>query len=165
MMMSKKSIHYLLVIFLLIATLTGCSGIGKGSQAPDFSLVDLKGNTIDFADFRGKNVYLNFWASWCDPCKEEMPDMEKISSQYPEEDFAILTVNTGEDEVTVQSFIQNNGYTFPVLLDTTLDVAKLYQTNDIPVSFFINKEGIISSKKVGLMTEEEMKQAIDQLYQ
>jgi len=160
----KKHLFYLILVVFLIAALTGCSSVDKGSQAPDFSLSDLDGNTVNFADFRGKNVYLNFWASWCDPCKEEMPDIEKTFDLYKDKDFVVLTVNTGEDKETVKSFIQNNGYTFPVLLDTNLDVAKLYKTNDIPVSFFINKEGKIISKKVGLMTADEMKQASEQLY-
>jgi peroxiredoxin len=155
---------YLACFFVCISLLlSGCSSVDKGSVAPDFTLTDLNGSPVTLADYKGKNIYLNFWASWCDPCKEELPDIENVYQEYKEKDFVVLTVNTGEEKETVKSFIESNAYTFPVLLDAKMDVARQYKTNDIPVSFFINKEGFIVSKKVGLMTGEEMKAAIEGL--
>ncbi|NLP44654.1 MAG: redoxin domain-containing protein [Peptococcaceae bacterium] len=154
------------VLFLITAfLLTGCAGVRDGSEAPDFTLPDLAGNQVSLSDFRGKNVYLNFWASWCEHCVNEMPDMEQVYQDFQDRDLVVLAVNTGEDNSTVQQFIEDTSYTFTVLLDSDLDIARLYKTSKIPVSFFINKEGIVVSQKEGLMTKAEMAKAIEELYQ
>jgi peroxiredoxin len=156
----------MMMILTLTLVLAGCSGgIDKGNPAPDFTLTDLQGNNVTLSQYKGKNIYLNFWASWCGPCKDELPDIEKIHQEYKDKDLVVLTVNPGEEKEIVKKFIEDQKYTFPVLLDSKMDVARLYKTNDIPVSLFINKEGTIVFKKVGLMTGEEMKKAVDSLYQ
>ncbi len=156
----------IIMVLILTLVLAGCSGgVDKGNPAPDFTLTDLQGNNVALSQYKGKNIYLNFWASWCGPCKDELPDIEKIFQEYKVKDLVVLTVNPGEEEEIVKKFMEDNQYSFPVLLDSKKDVARLYKTNDIPVSLFINKEGTIVSKKVGLMTGEEMKKAVDALYQ
>lgn len=162
---SSKTVAGLIITLLsLTLILSGCSGVGKGNEAPDFTLTDLDGNNVTLQDFRGKNVYLNFWASWCEPCKDEMPDIEKIHQEYSDKDLIVLAINTAEDKETVQKFMEAGGYTFRTLLDSNLDVARLYKTSNIPVSFFVNKEGKIVEKREGLITQAEMKKAVELLY-
>jgi thiol-disulfide isomerase/thioredoxin len=159
----KNATRLILILLSLILVLSGCSGVKKGSEAPNFTLADLEGKKVTLFDLRDKNVYLNFWASWCDPCKDEMPDIEKIHQEYLDKELIVLTINTGEDKETVAKFMEEKGYTFPVLLDLNLDVAREYYTSNIPVSFFINKEGKVIEKKEGLMSGTEMKEAIELL--
>lgn len=161
--MKKLRILFMLLFGLALAV-TGCSsGIDKGSSAPDFTLTDLDGKSVSLSAYKGKPVFLNFWASWCGPCTDELPDVEKIHQEYKDMGLVVLTINPGEDKEVVKNLIKEKGYTFPVLLDSKMDVARLYKTNDIPVSFFLDKEGKVVTKKVGLMKGEEMKKAADQL--
>lgn len=134
-------------------------------SAPDFTLKDLNGNSVSLSDFEGsKNVYVNFWATWCPPCQKEMPDLEKVYKAYKDKDLVVLAVNSGEVQSKVQEFMTSNGYTFPVLLDTNNKAAALYKASSIPTSVFINKEGLIIGKKVGLMNYSEMEVYITELY-
>ncbi|MBU3137628.1 TlpA family protein disulfide reductase [Clostridium gasigenes] len=132
-------------------------------KAIDFKLKDLNGKDVSLNDFKGKNVLLNFWATWCPPCKAEMPDIEKLYQENKNSDLVILAVNLGEDKQTVKSFIEKNKYNFDILLDSDQDVAIKYNIVSIPTSFFIDKEGNIVSKKIGAMTLEEMKSYINLL--
>jgi len=137
---------------------------GQIDLAPDFSLTDLDGNTVSLSDYRGqKNVYINFWASWCGPCKLEMPDIEEIHREYEDKDLVVLTVNVGESQNVVEKYINSNGFSFPVLLDPEMAVSKLYKVNSIPVSIFIDKEGKIINQRVGLLTKEQMLSYIEKL--
>lgn len=129
----------------------------------DFKLKDLNGKEVSLNDFKGKNVLLNFWATWCPPCKAEMPDIEKFYQENKNSDLVILAVNLGEDKQTVKSFIDKNKYNFDILLDSNQDVATKYNIVSIPTSFFIDKEGNIVSKKIGAMTIEEMKSYVNSL--
>ena len=153
----------LLILVCGALLLSGCSVIGFKQEAKDFTLPDINGDMIALSDYQGENIYLNFWASWCDPCNDEMPAIEKIYKEYNNKGLIILTINTGEDKATVEEYMKANGYTFPVLLDLEMSVARQYKTSSIPVSFFINQEGKIVTKKEGLMTEEEMRKAIEKL--
>ena len=140
----------------------------KNSNAPkiaamNFKLKDLNGKDLSLSDFKGKKVFLNFWASWCPPCKAEMPDIEKLYSQSKDPNLVILLVNIGEDKNTVQSFIDKQKYNFTVLLDLKQSTALQYNITAIPTSFFINKEGIIVDIVKGGMTIEQMKNNINKL--
>ncbi|MBK5240979.1 TlpA disulfide reductase family protein [Clostridium sp.] len=129
------------------------------TPALDFKLKDLNGKEVSLSDFKGKKVFLNFWASWCPPCKAEMPDIEKLYNETKNSDLIILAVNLGENKSDVTSFINDNKYSFPVLLDSDQNVAAQYNIQYIPTSFFINAEGNIIKTK-GPMTLEEMKSFI-----
>lgn len=131
--------------------------------APDFTLIDLGGKTVSLSDFKGKNVYLNFWASWCGPCKLEMPDLEKIYQEFKDKDLIVLAVNVGENKSKVEAFVTSNGYSFPVLLDIQGKAAQTYKVSSIPVSVFVNKEGLIVAKRIGLMTYSQMEASISEL--
>lgn len=130
------------------------------AQLKDFKLKDLNGNDVSLSSLKGKNVYLNFWATWCPPCKAEMPDIEKLYEETKDTDLVILAVDIGEDKNTVKTFIDKNKYNFKILLDSNTAVAGDYNISAIPSSFFINKEGNLVSQKVGGMTLNEMREQV-----
>lgn len=132
-------------------------------KAINFGLKDLDGNTVSLSDYIGKNVYLNFFATWCPPCRGEMPDIEKVYQKYKNQDFVVLAIDLGEDRDTVKSFIENNKYNFKVLLDSDQTVGQKYRTTSIPVSVFIDKKGNIAAKQVGAMTSEQMELKVKML--
>ena len=126
------------------------SWLQKGSPAPDFTLPDLKGTLVGLADFRGKVVLLNIWATWCLPCVEEMPSMEKLHRELQGEDFIILAVsidNTGADAVI--PFVEKHGLSFTVLVDNKASLKSLFQATGVPESIIIDKDGIILEKVIG----------------
>ncbi len=132
-------------------------------KAADFTLTDLNGNKVSLKDFRGKKVYLNFWASWCPPCRLEMSDIQKVYEKYQDKDLVVLTVNLGEDKNTVENFIHRNNYSFRVLLDSDQSAAQAYDITSIPVSYFIDSEGNVMSERIGAMTLEQMESNIELL--
>ncbi len=150
------------VILGLLAT-TGCttttsgSGGGRvGQLAPDFTLADLDGNQVSLSDFRGKTVFINFWATWCPPCREEMPAIEALYQQYKDKDVVVLGVDILETEGEVRQFVEEGGYSWTFVMDTTGEVTASYQVGAIPTSFFIDKEGIIRVIQIGAMTKGAM---------
>lgn len=117
-------------------------------MAPDFTLMDLDGNEVKLSDYKGKVVFLNFWASWCGPCKTEMPDFERVSKEFSEgEDAVLLAVNLTdgfrETEDKARKFITDNGYTMKVLLDTSGSAANSYNIYSIPTTYVIDRDGSI----------------------
>ncbi|MDD3705761.1 MAG: redoxin domain-containing protein [Clostridiaceae bacterium] len=129
----------------------------------DFSLEDLNGNKVDLSSFKGKKIFLNFWATWCPPCKAEMPDIEKLYQETKDSDLVILAVNVGEDKKTAQNFMNANKYNFTVLLDVTGEVSRLYQVTGIPTSYFIDTEGFLEDGITGGISLESMKEYISNL--
>lgn len=132
-------------------------------KAEDFTLTDLEGNEITLSDLKGKKVFLNFWATWCSPCKAEMPDIEKIYQDTTDSDLIIIAVNIGESKKTVNNFIEDKNYNFKVLLDSDQEVASRYYITAIPTSLFIDEDGYIIAQKSGSMEAEEMKAYIKKL--
>ena len=132
--------------------------------APDFTLTDLNGNIVTLSNLRGKKVFLNFWASWCEPCRNEMADIERLYQETKDTDLVILTINSTENKSTVQSYLKANNLNFTVLLDTREEAALNYLTGFIPASFFIDKDGYIVSREEGAITYAEMKANVEALY-
>jgi cytochrome c biogenesis protein CcmG, thiol:disulfide interchange protein DsbE len=126
-----------------------------GFLAPEFSLAERNGEMISLSSLRGKPVLLNIWASWCPPCRSEMPAMQDLFEEYVDQGFTILAVNaTNQDDLEeMNRFVENNQLQFPVLLDQTGTVTDLYKVQSLPTSFFINKEGIIEDVVFGGMSE------------
>ena len=123
----------------------------EGFPAPDFELKTLDGEPISLSDMRGKAVLINFWASWCPPCRSEMPAMQQIYEEYGPDEFVILAVNsTHQDRLTdAESFVAERGLTFPILLDTQGQVSSTYQVRSLPTSFFVDRDGIIREIVIG----------------
>ena len=136
--------------------------------APHFTVYDLEGYAHKLSDFRGKPVILNFWASWCGPCKMEMPDFEEKYLQY-QEDIHFLMVNlTDGSRETVESasqFIAEQGYTFPVYYDTDLEAAYAYGVNAVPVTYFFDAEGYFAAWGQGALSGDVLQKGIDMLLQ
>lgn len=121
-----------------------------GFLAPDFTLPDLNGARAKLSDFRGrKAVFLNFWASWCPSCQEEMPTMEKLYRQFKARDLEIVAVSIDKNKSDVARFVKAHGVTFPVLLDPDFEVAGEYRVTGIPTHYFVDKAGVIRSREVG----------------
>jgi peroxiredoxin len=120
------------------------------SKAPDFRLEDLKGKKIGLKDFKGKVVFLNFWATWCNPCKEEIPSIERLHQKFREKDFIFLTISVDfEGRKPVKEFIDKENYTFIVLLDPKYEILDLYKVQRIPTTFVIDKTGKIMGRATG----------------
>ncbi|MAG14020.1 MAG: hypothetical protein CMN78_05435 [Spirochaetales bacterium] len=110
-------------------------------EAPDFTLKDLNGDDVSLSSFKGKFVFLNFWATWCGPCRVEMPSMQTMYDTLKGYDFEILAVDLQESERTVKKFIQDAEFTFPVVLDRNGRVGADYGARSIPTTYLINTEG------------------------
>jgi peroxiredoxin len=134
------------------------------NRAPEFTLKDLNNNDVKLSDFRGKIVVINFWGIFCDPCKKELPFFQAISDNETAGGFKILAINVGEGDNTVCSFINDNQYTFTVLLDSKKEVNALYDVNYYPTTFFIDAEGIIKERiKGSFQSRDEIKNILDSL--
>ncbi|PFA22536.1 MULTISPECIES: redoxin domain-containing protein [Bacillus cereus group] len=140
------------------------NGIEVGKNAPNFELAKLDGTKVKLSDLKGKKVILNFWATWCGPCKQEMPDMEAFYKKH-KTDVEILAVNytasegaNGEEKV--KKFAEEKGITFPILLDKDITVTTTYKVITIPTSYFVDTKGVIQDKFIGPMTQKEMEKRI-----
>lgn len=137
--------------------------IEPGEAAPDFELETLDGEVIRLSDLQGEKVMLNFWASWCPPCKEEMPEIQKFYETYQDE-INIIAVNFNEKDEKVIEFLDEFGYTFPIPLDSEGDVGSEYGVLTLPTTYFINSEGIIQEPRhVGPMTFDFMEEMMHKL--
>jgi len=124
--------------------------VKKGDAAPDFSLPTLKGNSARLADYKGKVVFLNFWATWCPPCRDEMPSMEALYKRLQGRAFEMLAVSidtSGED--VVREFVTEFGLTFPVLLDPKNELSRLYGLTGVPETYIIDGDGVVALKIIG----------------
>lgn len=132
-------------------------GTEKEDLAPDFSLKDINGNTVTLSKLRGKKVILNFWATTCPYCKIEMPELNKFYQNH-KKDVVLLAIDIGEDKSAVEKYLEGKGYSFNVLLDSDAKIAINYKVQFIPMSFFIDKKGIIRSISNGAMTYDEIEE-------
>ncbi len=131
-------------------------------RAPGFSLPMLGGNRIALQDLRGQNVLLNFWATWCVPCRSEMPEIQNAYAKYRNQNFTVLAINDAEDETSASKFVQQLHLTFPILLDDGKLIAQ-YQIAGLPASFFIDRDGIIRVASLGQMNREYIETQVAQL--
>ncbi len=121
-----------------------------GKEAPDFTLPDLQGKMVKLSDFRGKVVFLNFWATWCKPCEEEMPSMQALYNSLKGRDFEMLAVSVdSKGGEVVQEFVDKYRITFPVLHDQDGKVKETYKTTGVPETFIIDQNGVVAEKVWG----------------
>ena len=131
--------------------------------APDFTAVDAEGNEVKLSDFAGKPVVLNFWASWCGPCKMEMPDFDEAYQQQGEEiQFLLVNMTDGAQETLegAKAFIEQSGYSFPVLYDVNYDAAITYGVSSLPTTYFIDSEGAMVARAVGAIDADTLQRGI-----
>ncbi|MGP0567075.1 peroxiredoxin family protein [Nitrospina sp. 32_T5] len=118
--------------------------------APNFELPTLNGGKISLKDYRGKVVFINFWATWCATCKVEMPSMQKVYDKFKDRGFEMLTISVDKDQKLIQPFMEEYNLTFPVLLDPDEEIAKqVYKTTGVPETFIVSKNGVIVHKAIG----------------
>lgn len=128
----------------------------KGSIAPDFKLQNLDGEEVQLSDFRGHPVLINLWATWCGPCRLEMPAIQERFELYEEDGLVVLAVDFDEPAKVVEDFRNELGLTFQILLDPGANVQKLYRNRNYPTSFFVDESGVIQVHHIGVMTEEQL---------
>jgi peroxiredoxin len=142
----------LLVVF--VVTLCGCAKEEKpareGNPAPEFTLKNLAGQEVKLADLRGKVVLVNFWATWCPPCREEIPSMERLNRAMAGKPFQMLAISIDEGgKEAVESLFKKAGVTLPTLLDPDQKTGKRYGITGVPETFIVDKKGVILKKVVG----------------
>ena len=139
----------------LSPAVTKTKGAQVGNLAPDFELDDLDGTPVRLIDLRGIPVMLNFWATWCGPCRSEMADIQRVYEEWAAEDLVLLTVNMGGTSSQVADFLEDQQISLPVLLDSKQDVAGTYNIRYVPTTFFIDEDGVIQAVKVGAFPDQD----------
>jgi len=157
--MKRQWIRLAVAALLLAACGAGAAGdegIGEGQRAPDFRLESLDGEQMSLRDHRGQVVLVNFWATWCDPCRAEFPDIQAVYEARQGEGFTVLGVNSHETRGAIAPFVKAMGATYPILLDENGRVAKTYRPVGLPMSVLVDQEGIIQVRHVGLLTRDQL---------
>jgi len=155
------------VMFMDLLGLLGMAGRPPlvGGPAPEIILMNLQGQEVRLSDLRGQVVLLNFWATWCQPCKDEMPAMQASYDTLRDQGFVVLAVNELEDTEQVITHVQKHGHTFPVVMDHDNRVASQYGVVGLPASFLVDRQGIVREKIVGsLLTEERIAELFRQYH-
>ncbi len=127
----------------------------KGKQAPEFTLEDLSGQQISLTDLKGKVVLLNFWATWCGPCRVEMPTLQSRHELYPE-NLSVLGIDFDEPKDNVMAFAEEFGLTFTILLDPGGEIQNEYRIRGYPTSVFLDENGIVQIVHIGIMSEDQL---------
>ncbi|MBE0696542.1 MAG: redoxin domain-containing protein, partial [Anaerolineaceae bacterium] len=159
----------LAVVAVLALTSLSCAAAGPGarvgSEAPDFTLTSSAGKEIRLGAFRGRPVVLNFFTTWCGPCRDEMPGMQKMFEAYFPQGLVLIAVDLGDTPADVKKYALEMGLGFPLLLDQESRVGDQYGVNSFPRTFFIDTEGIIRKISIGSMEEAEIAAGIEDLLQ
>lgn len=129
-------------------------GAKVDEAAPDFALQDIDGKVVRLSDFRGQAVVLNFWATWCAPCRQEFPEFVSAYERDKDKGLAIIGVNIKENARSVRKFADDFGAEFPIVIDTDGSVASQYRIQGLPVTWFIDREGIVRGQVIGLVTKK-----------
>jgi thiol-disulfide isomerase/thioredoxin len=156
-MINKKRFHLLVVLFCTFAVSSVLSFNASANQAPDFTLQSSTGENVRLAEQRGQVVMLNFWASWCGPCRKEMPLLDEISKRYSAAGFVLYGVNVEEDNTDAKKLIKDLGVTFPILYDTESKASSLYNVDAMPTTVVIDKKGVIRFVNRGYKAGDEDK--------
>ena len=149
---NMKKITFLIVVGCLALFITGCgeSPVATvGKPAPDFDTVDLKGDVWSLSKLKGQVVFLNFWATWCAPCREEMPSMQRLYTKLPKDKFTMIALFNNDKEPAVKNFVSQLGITIPILSDEYNFAGTKYGLTGLPETFIIDKQGIIREKFIG----------------
>lgn len=153
----KKLLFLLLFVSLPFSAFAGSDRprqtpgvVTAGSIAPDFTLENMQGEQVSLSQLKGKVVIVNFWATWCPPCKREMPSMEVLYQTFKDDDLVMLAINVEKGgREAVAGFLLESPYNFPILLDENSEVQNLYGVFQFPVSFIIDRNGLVVKKVIG----------------
>jgi len=139
-MMKIKNLTFGLLVTVFAATSLASSGL-EGQMAPDFALKSSTGENLRLSEYRGNVVMINFWATWCGPCRQEMPLLDELYARYARVGFSLLGVNIDDDSRRAMQMIKELGVTFPVLFDSRKEVSRLYAVEAMPVTILVDREG------------------------
>jgi peroxiredoxin len=149
----KKLLSLTLLLCCSLLVMVACGPGGRVAElykpAPDFSLVDRQGKTWTLSELKGQVVFVNFWATWCPPCREEMPSMQKLHEMLPKDKFKMLAILNNDDPALADSFAAKLGLTMPILNDQANKVGPRYGLTGMPETFIINKQGVLMEKFIG----------------
>ena len=138
--------------------------VDVGSKAPLFSQTNvISGSIIDISKHQGTPIVINFWATWCEPCKEELPHLEEVHSRYTPNNLLVIGVNNGEDVNTVKAFANEYKITFPIIIDANLTIQHNYKIRGYPSTIFVDKNGYITKMHVGMMSAQEILTAVSNM--
>ena len=146
---------------------TAENGETAADTASDFTMLDMEGNEVKLSDFFGTPIVLNFWASWCPPCKAELPDFEEACKRYEGKvTFLMVNLTDGQRETVevAKSYITSQGYTFPVYFDTKYEAAYTYGVSSIPQTYFINADGSLEARATGMISAAQLEKGIGMIY-
>lgn len=149
--------------YVLIAPSGTVEGIAIGTMAPDFELKTTDGQTVKLSDYKGKPVMLNFFATWCPPCRAEMPALQAVYKEYEAQGFVILAVNLNESNLAIDAFRDKLGLTFPIVVDKTDSVSRTYGIVPLPTSYFVGKDGKVVGKWTGEISKEKLVTYVKQM--
>lgn len=162
----KRSITRGIILVILVlaigytvystATKDKVEALQIGDNAPDFELVDLNGNKHRLSDYEGQGVFLNFWGTWCEPCKKEMPAMDRQHGVFKDQGVHVLAVNIAQSEFEVQTFVDTYNLNFPVVIDKTKDVMKQYNIKPLPTTILVSPDGKVKNIITGEMSEAQI---------
>ncbi|MBR7553289.1 thiol-disulfide oxidoreductase ResA [Allobacillus sp. GCM10007491] len=163
----KRLIIRTVILSVLVLTLIGVlyvnfskerPVVAEGDEAPNFKLkrLDAEGETIELKDLEGKGVMLNFWATYCEPCKEEMPYMDELYKEYKDKGIEIVAISVDSNEFVINNFYNKLGLTFPSVHDKNGTVMEAYDIVPLPTSFFVNPDGTIERVVKGALTLERL---------
>ena len=131
-----------------------------GELAPQFELRNVDGQVVRLSDFRGKVVWINFWATWCGPCRRELPDIARLAAEFGDDDLVVLAVNQEQSATVARDFWEELGLDLPILLDSGREVSDQYRLRGLPDNFFIDREGVLQSFQLGFLVEEQMRESL-----
>jgi len=151
----------LIVVLLILSTRSQPLAPPKvGAPLGDFTLQNLNGENVSLKNYAGKTVLINIWASWCGPCRAEMPYLEEYYSAHRDQGFTILALNAGESRDTAAAYIEEIGATFPVVLDPRKEVVSQLGVNNYPTSILIGADGVVKAVRIGLLTPELLERTV-----
>jgi peroxiredoxin len=164
--MKKRIIALALCATGLVFAGVAFAGVQKGQRAPEFSLPSLKGATVALSSLKGKVVLIDFWAQWCEPCKKELPELDRLAKQYAPKGVVIVAVNIDKQRDNAERMVKQLGVSLPVLLDPAGSVAGSYDLPKMPTSFVVDKKGIVRYVNEGFdgpRDVDRFKQELDEL--
>ncbi|HLO04009.1 MAG TPA: redoxin domain-containing protein [Symbiobacteriaceae bacterium] len=148
---------------IMVPDSSASASLKVGQAAPNFEVVDLDGKPVSLASLKGRPVVINFWATWCPPCRREMPEFEAVLAQHKDSDLAFYALNVGESKLAVESFLQQVGVKLPVLLDQNDMAQNAFKILPLPATFFIDRTGRITAISESQMTRVQIESEIAQI--
>lgn len=140
----------------LLIVLVATNAANQNGGAPNFTATTLTGDSVQLSDYRGKVVMLNFWATWCPPCRAEMPSIQAAYNQYQDQGFTVLAINNAEPASQIQPFANTLALHFPIVLDTSARLQRIFGITGYPTSIFIGPEGNVYATHSGMLTPEQL---------